>query len=532
MSKKKTKAIKLNISSEIYILSTLGLIASWFATYLVDLKQMKLLTSAPIDTGVVLNTLKNLLGGNFFLNTIGTSGSVVSSNLLDVHSFFILLFAVPIDAIFNSPKLLYFFHSAFLYFSCIPIYLIALEVFKSKRQALLMAVLFISTPILYRNALGELHLENFGMIFFLFSYFFFMKKKYVLVVVSSVLALSASEYIATYYIFLGIMHLLFQRKAAEKKPFLLLIFIGVLWILFYYGAVKNLIEIEKSPNFYNHYFSKWNVDKGETGTFSLGSVSGLMLYFLKNPLAVLESILNFSKWQYMFSLMGICLFFIVINHKFLVIILPTFIYFVMNEPIFFHDIHSYYFNYLFVFSFISLCLVVKKFMEKRKKPINFFYGLLVISFLINFYFLFIKIPNGFSYNFLTKTQFDARSLLAQDAFKLIPPEAGVLAQHRYTYYLANRKDYFLYNIFKSYSKGLDFAKHIENSLQEKYYQRVDYIFVDLVSDQPCHPNAFYCFASDQENIAKREGAVINLINSKKWRAIFGNQGIVLLERVR
>ncbi len=519
------KFFSFSIERELIAIIIIATIATFITTYLAILKQEKLLTSAPIDTGIFVNVIQNLLHGNFFNTSLGLTEHLVSSNMLDVHSFFIFLFIAPFFFIFNSVGFLYFLQNGLLYFSGIVVYFLTKKKINSKSQAFLIALSFMSTPIIYFNSLGEFHPENLGIIFFLLSFYFLIDKKYYRFIIFAFLSFFCLEYIALYFISLSIVLFFFYRKEYSKKYILTTLVLGLFWLFFNYVVIKNIISVERAPDLFHHYFSKWQI-KG-SGTFDISGLSSLMIFFIQNPLEVLESIFAPAKWVYLFSLINWLIVIVLINYRFILFVLPTGIYFVMNDGIFFHDIHSYYFNFLFLAGIISLIEVINKW-QAKKMIIN---GLVALLLLTNFYYLFINTKPTFSYNTLTQIPLGDRLKIAQDIIEKIPADAGVLAQHRYTYYLANRPDFFLANIFRDDEKDFDKAIREKTLIKAKYYDNIDYIFVDLVSDQPCHPNAFYCTRSKPEDIEKRKKAVMNLLNSGKWQLKKNQEGIILLQKI-
>ena len=234
----------------------------------------------------------------------------------------LLLFFLPIFAIYPSPLALYLIQDVFLALTAITIYIVSVDVAGSKKISFAFAFAFLINPGVRALALDDVHVEAFIALFYILAFYFFWKGNRRYFALSFILLLCVEDIALPIDIAL-LMGLFFyeiryNRKKGKASRLDMIAIGGVLTALFavfYLGVSAYLAShysmppysavqpIQKDINFFMQQVKTLNNTNAQyvaTGAIWIWAILGLILIFLGfgfTSLAdIVFSLLLFSAW--------------------------------------------------------------------------------------------------------------------------------------------------------------------------------------------------------------------------------------------
>jgi len=130
-----------------------------------------------LDLGIFDQAFSSSLHGRLFYETPDLV-FIPSGNFLGTHFAPILFFLLPIYAVFPAPQTLLVVQTVFIALGAIPVYLVAKELLKKQKIAVLLSGLYLLNPATQSLNLFDFHLEAFLPLFLGMFYCSLIKKKW------------------------------------------------------------------------------------------------------------------------------------------------------------------------------------------------------------------------------------------------------------------------------------------------------------------------------------------------------------------
>ncbi|MEW6103950.1 MAG: DUF2079 domain-containing protein [bacterium] len=200
------------------LLFSLILLYTFIFTYLSFERHYRLMTS--LDLAGFNQALWNTIRGRI-LET-----SLYGRNFLGIHMSPILLFLVPIYALWQDERIFLFFQSLFLGIAALPIYLIAYHRLKDRFISLVFASCYLLFPFLSRINLFDFHEICFAPFLLSLTFLALIKKKFKTYFILLFLSLMIKENVPLVGFGLGI----YAFFRIDKKIGIITVLISLLWL--------------------------------------------------------------------------------------------------------------------------------------------------------------------------------------------------------------------------------------------------------------------------------------------------------------
>ena len=262
--------------------------------------------SRRLDLGNMDQTVWNVLHGNGFTLTDPMGNNQESR--LAVHADFLLILLAPFYLIWSNPKMLILIQNIVTALAIFPIYWIAYDRLKSKKIALLFALIFLMYPPSERKMLHDFHAVSLSTTFMLLTYWFLHKKKYVYFVLFGILAALGKEQIWVTIGLMGVFIAFFQKKYALGALVAMASF-SMFYFLFW-QAIPAVTPAKQ------HFALVYLSEFGE-------SQNGIIMNILFHPLTVLRTITLPDRLYYYFQLLFPVGFLSVLSPLYFLFCLPS-----------------------------------------------------------------------------------------------------------------------------------------------------------------------------------------------------------------
>jgi uncharacterized membrane protein len=458
------------------------------------------------DTAVLQSAIVNTVHGNFFSNN-GAGGP----NILGSHTTFLLLLAIPFYELIPSPDTLFLMQVCGVYSTVIPIYLVAQYILQRPILAFCVAASSLASPILLHMAFAPLHFETWIAAAAFWSYFFYLRNNVPGFWVSFAFAVCCGEQAGLIYIALGLGLLLVNDGLAWRKRYGIgALLAGLTWVLLAVLVITPLEKGSSSFNIFSYNYSQWNV----AGAY------GLPLAVFEHPRMAASYLANPIRWGHLASVVGPALFVIFFSWRSFLLLAPFPIYFLMSDQEFFLDFHAYYFSFAFFAGYVGVLL----FLGPRKPEDRF--GIVVLTSVI----LFNVILLGYAAGDYVQLSYGSDSYFCEtlhEVFSAIPTTATVYSPHRFSAYLSNRENLVIGDLRE---KDLDFDAMVDAQFASTnvHSGQIDYIVCDFIADQCGWRQGYY----DPNLVKRRVENVQRLIESGRWKTVWGQNDVTILKRVR
>lgn len=241
------------------------------------------------DLGNMDQTVWNTMRGKIFQFTDPDGTEIISR--LAAHADFILILITPFYFIWANPKMLLLIQSFILGLGALFIFLIAKEILKNKKVALLFAFLYLLNPSVEHANLYDFHGVTLATTFLLGTYYFLKKEKYFLFSLFAILSAICKEQIWVVISFFGLYIFIVNfKKNAAKKIFGMVVFITSL-LIFYFLISYAIPTARGSQHFALSYYSDFG-----------NSPNQVIKNLVTSPHKIFNLILQPDRLSYLFQL--------------------------------------------------------------------------------------------------------------------------------------------------------------------------------------------------------------------------------------
>lgn len=289
-----------------------------------------------------------------------------SCNFFGIHFSPVLFLVLPIYAIFQTTEILLILQVFFLALGIIPLYKLVLYENRSRKQALVFALIYLTYPPIIGMTFFDFHVQAFLPFLFFFAFYYFKKEVWSKYFLFIILSLMVIEFVPLIVVFFGLYGLWINRKRIfhsirnldfrgflfNKSIFfsIITIILGLVW----FTIAKNII-FSINPSAPPH--PNWKVF-GDP----VHNLSGFIFKVFTNPIRTMEVILTPTdqKIFYIFGLFAPLAFLSFLDFPSLMIGAPWFLaVFLSNYPPYYTPIGYQYVAFVVPFIFISAIYGVK-----------------------------------------------------------------------------------------------------------------------------------------------------------------------------
>lgn len=369
----------------------------------------------------------------------------LEQTIFGAHLYLIILFLIPVYAIFQHPLTLLFLQSLFLGLAAYPLYLLAKSQL-NKTFALVVSLAYLLYPSLGYINLFETHFEIYGILFLFFALYFFEKEDFSKFMIFIFLGIMCKENVSLIVFMFGIYALLRKRS---KKWFLVPSLLGITW---FFLAIKVIIPyFAKDATLYPEGFM-FTIYYKHLGT----SIFSMIKTIIMHPVAVAKYAFSQRRILYLFQLFLPTGFLGFLSPTALLIIVPIFMQNLLSSSPTHSSINFQYVAVLIPFIFYSVIHAFKKLLAYKtiiEYRVVLLVGFLLVSVCSGIYLgapqlHFVKYLKAYQINDLVKQK--------ERLVKVIPKEASVISTFQFLPKLANRHDlysmHFVSAGFKMYTK--------------------------------------------------------------------------------
>ncbi len=391
----------------------------------------------------------------------------------------------------------------------VPVYLIAREALPGRLTALLVAMLALTSPLLYEMATAPFHPESGILAGALWSYFFYRRNHLLGFWLSFAFAVSCAEQAALIYIALGLALACAEDGLAWRRRYAKFALIGGgVWLVLVMGVLIPAMYRPGQLNVMEYHYFDW-------GASSTGQLAVAVAH---DPLRAMGYLLNPARWLYVLELVGLPLVFAFVSVRSLVLLAPFPLYFLLSDHEFFINFHAYYFVFAFFAGYVGLVTFLARpnIASGRRR------ALLAAAFAINLVSLYPVV------GFLSALLASRDTALDQPlhvAFDALPKDAVVYTPTRFSAYLSNRPDIVVGDLAE---ENFDLNQRLKDefAFTQVRPEQVDTIVCDVVNDQ-CGPR------TTGFNPAKakiRAATIQRYLRNGAWQLFFNQNNVVILRR--
>jgi uncharacterized membrane protein len=418
------------------------------------------------DTGIFNQVLWSTLNGKPFYYTVEPFIST-NNSFLATHFSPILIMILPFYALYPNVEILFLIHSTIITIGSLIVCKLARLILRNDKYALILAFAYLLNPLVIGVSVEWFHLEDFFMVFALFSTYFFFKRSWKRYIIFTILTLMSIEYAAIPVLFFGISALLLWKGSQnyDKNTFhfaLITIALAAVWFLlarnFQLMLGYNAEGVVKS----------WRV----LGADSLEQVP---LKVFLDPVAAWNAFTYDWGYKsvYLLMIFAPLLFIALLKPLYFLPALPWLLVAMLSnfEP--HYVIWTHYSSFIIPFLFLATIFGLKEFLDNSttlftKKLMK----LIQISVLIA---AMITIVLG-SLNYSSIMGFDSRHISSlNDVLDLIPSNASILAQDNIFPHVSGRFE--AYTIPSPTWEG--FSLIAIETLNNTLAKKPEYIIIDL-----------------------------------------------------
>ena len=291
-----------------------------------------------MDLAIFNQLMWNTIHGNFLHSSI--RGGIIFND----HLFPILLFLLPVYAIFQHPITILFLQSLFLGLGALPIYILAKEEL-NKTFACAFALLYLIYPALWYANLYDFHPEILLTFFLPWAFLYFKRGNFKRFLIFIFLALLCKEDVSFIIIMFGIYALLTKRS---KRWVLVPAITGLAYFLISFNVIIPYLNKGAGYKFI-HLYSALGKDIPE-----------MIRNAVTHPIAFTRFVLSPLKLNYLFHLFAPVGFLPIFSPLILLIVLPTFMENLLSGYGPLYSIYYYYTSPITPIIFIASIYGVKK----------------------------------------------------------------------------------------------------------------------------------------------------------------------------
>ena len=203
--------------------------------------------TAAYDLGIFVQSIWSTISKHGILYNTIEEFAVCTNTHFGVHFSPILLFLVPIYAIFPYVETLLIIQTIVIGISAYPLYLLSKELLKSEKISLVLVILYLGNSLLHGINGYDFHEAPFAMPFIFLTAFYIEKEEYKKAILSSIFILITKEDAGIVLIYLGAFYLMKEEDLLNfriyikllkgknmntcKRFSIFLVIIGLLWTI-------------------------------------------------------------------------------------------------------------------------------------------------------------------------------------------------------------------------------------------------------------------------------------------------------------
>ncbi len=427
----------------------------------------------------------------------------LEENILGGHLYLIILFLIPIYAVFQHPVTLLFMQSLFLGLAAYPLYLLAKSQL-NKTFAIAISMAYLLYPSLGYINLFETHFEIYEIFFLFFALYFFEKDDFRRFLIFILFAIICKENVSLVIFMLGIYALL-RRKS--KRWILIPSLLGITWFLL---SIKVIIPFfAKDAELYQGGFM-FNVYYSHLGETLFGMIKTIILY----PIQVARYAFSPEKVLYLVRLfMPTGFLGLLLSPAPLLITIPVLMQNLLSSAETHTLIYFQYVALLIPFIFYSLIYGFKKLINHEtigRHRTALLVGFLVVAILSSIH---LGGPQLYLADYLKIYRKDYISKEKEKVIRLIPQDAPCIATFQFLPKLANRRHLYSLHLV---SGGF----RMYTNVRYEPPPNLEYALIDF--NEPLMINSF--FPPDAPaNIRK-------FLKSGNWKVLKGLGDIILFKK--
>lgn len=375
------------------------------------------------DLGNMAQTVWNTSQGRIFQLTDPNGTETVSR--LATHADFILILLAPFYYIWQNPKILLLLQSIIVSLGGIFIYLLARDIIKSRKIAVVFTFLFLFNPSVQRTVLYDFHPVVLATTFLLGAFYYLLRKKYLPFLFFAILAALTKEQVWLLVAFFGI-YLIIKDKKIIFGTILGIVSLSILAFLFSY-AIPNAA---KGSHFVFSYYYEYG-DKP----------AGIAKNIISNPGKIIQTISSPQRRMFLFQLLAPLGFMPLFAPLFLLFPAPELLLYLLSTNQNTYQIYYQYTATITPFLFIASIYAYAYLMEKLIKFKRYLI-ILVFSFAFIMAYIFSPLPFSREPNTAMFTNPYKNRDIVIDYLKKIPKNYSVAATNNLGAHLSNRENIF------------------------------------------------------------------------------------------
>lgn len=439
----KSKFLKFKFSASEIIVGAFGFLYMTYFTFTSIVKHSNFFTGK-FDLGNMEQTVWNTLHSRLFLfsNPDGTT----EISRLSAHSDFILILITPFYALYQSANTLLIIQSLVLGLGGFFVYLIAKQIIKSNRLAVILAASYYLNYFVQEQNLFDFHSVTLATTFLLGGFYFLLVKKYRLVALMLTLAVLTKEnvFLVT-TIFGGYIYLnINKRWGIIVSSFSALSF---LLLMTYF-----IPQARSGEHFALEYLS-----------YLGNSPAEIILSPILKPVVFFSRVFSPESLNYLVSVLLPTGFISLSSPAFLIFALPDFLINILSDNPHLRSIQYHYGALLVPFVYISTIFGIRKILRKNNsvftKRLIFYYLLFFSTYTTWNYSPIIGMKNSDNSAF---ARIDNKELIYQKLTE-IPDDAIVSATNSIAAQLVQREKIYVFPYGKEFADYLVFYGNLEDA---------------------------------------------------------------------
>jgi len=445
------------------------------------------------DLGIFNQTFWSTLHGKFLYSTVELF-IIPSGCAFGTHVSPVLLFILPLYAIYPAPETLLILQSFILALGALPLYLLARDSLNSKLAGAAFATAYFLYPPLHGVNWFDFHTQAFLPVIFLFAVYYLTKGKWVRYFLFTVLALTIAENVSILVVFVGLYCLwlfrqpiytaLSQKNFHDKRIFIPIITIGLGISWFFLVRRIQSIFFPINPNF-NQIFkalNNWSVLGVEDDPITMP------VYIILHPLKTFEALSYdaYMKLIYIILIFGTLLF-KSIRSSLSFVTLAWFGPALLSNYLPYYQLGGHFPAYVIPFVFAAAVLALEK--ESRRVDTSDFKrylkNIIILGFLswlfispLNPLISTVNIPLPYFSEYRIPN-IGPHEVLLQKIVNLVPSDASVLTHNNIFPHFSGRINAYVYPLDSMIQNSN--ATEMNNYIED-LFRRSEYVMVDYKSD--------------------------------------------------
>jgi uncharacterized membrane protein len=438
----------------------------------------------------------NTLHGRFMQISISAYNE---PNLFTSRFSPILLFFVPLYAIYSSPKWFLILQVFSVGASAIPIYLFSKEKLKSVALGLMILIAYLFYPLLHNGLLYDFHEVVFAVGFASWTFYFLEKNNTKLFILFSILLILTQEYMALLVFGMAIYQIFIKKRWRFGSA---LAFGSLLYYLTIVAFVMPHMALSGKVAFL-----------ANTGTYPsryawLGSSpTEIIKNILAHPIALTEILLSHDRLIYIFQLV-IPVFSLALFSWPMAIIIPVLPLYLLSSNPMTYNVFFYHSAIFAPFIYFSAILTIERIFSNNLFFKRMFAGLILIfsigsavffgvSPISKYYKLSDYIPSTHAKN-ISKVE------------SLVPANASLSVQHNLGPHFSERQYLYRFPLMKD---------------------EAQYILLDQTNVYQDNPNQIFTFPyALQMDVGEWQKDIQDLKNSSAYALIYNQDGYLLFKK--